>query len=152
MGSWKVYRARYVFLLWWLGLKLVTYIAFMPLLYLWCILLHQVTLFVTPFFLPTVSTMKVNYPRASFLAITNLISPCSLIKCVVSSVIGSHDQILVGNKKQYLCPVLFWEPPGHSLITFEGCIVTTASTGFFIWKPMGSERSINLSGGYLHIK
>lgn len=29
-------------LLWWVGLKLVTYIAFMPLLYLWCILLHQI--------------------------------------------------------------------------------------------------------------
>lgn len=41
--------------------------------------------------------MKVSYPKGSFPVTANLIAPRPVIKCVVSSVIESHSQVLVDN-------------------------------------------------------
>lgn len=41
--------------------------------------------------------MKVSYPKGSFLIIANLIAPHPVTECVVSSVIESHSQVLVGD-------------------------------------------------------
>lgn len=58
--------------------------------------------FMVPFFPPEscrvlFNTMKVSYPKGSFLVTANLIAPRPVTKCVVSSVIESHSQVLVGN-------------------------------------------------------